>query len=323
LDGQYSRGALCVSTDRPLEALMFGDAKFSSHGVVLRGRLYRDSRSADLRPAVVMAHGFSATITMVVDRYAEVFADAGFVVLLYDHAGFGISDGAPRQVINPWLQACGYRDALSYLSTVEGVDPARMAVWGDSLSAAVAIVVAAIDERVAAVVAQVPACGRRPAPEDPDGALFGALRRTLVQGDVTESGGANVGPLPVVSADQFGTPSLLTPISAFRWFIEYGGRHGSGWENSAIRVTPDTPAPFHPGLCTPRLRIPSLWLLAPEDEMPAANPAVARQVYENAGGDKQLLEIGGGHFGLLHWPSEQFDLVATVQRDFLKQVLMR
>lgn len=299
---------------------MFTDAGFVSEGVMLRGRLYRNEGSREPQPAVVMTHGFSATITMVADRFAEVFAEAGFVVLLYDHVGFGISDGEPRQVINPWAQARGYRDALSYLRTVNGVDPGRMAVWGDSLSGGEALVVAAVDERVAAVVIQVPVCGPREAPEDRDGALFAALRRTLLDGDITGSGGTSVGPLPVVSVDQLGTPSLLTPITAFRWFIEYGGRHGTGWENVATLVTPDTPAPLHPGLCSRHLRIPSLWMLAPTDEMPVANPDVARRVYESASGDKQLFEIDGGHFGLLHWPSELFELAATVQRDFLKQV---
>jgi hypothetical protein len=49
----------------------------------------------------------------------------------------------------------------------------------------------------------------------------------------------------VVSADQLNTPSLLTPIQAFRWFIEYGGRYGTGWQNRANRVLPATPCPFH------------------------------------------------------------------------------
>ena len=300
---------------------MFEDVQFASGGVVLRGRLYRDGESTSLRPAVVMTHGFSATLTMGVDRYAEVFGEAGFVVLLYDHGGFGRSDGDPRQIINPWVQARGYLDAVSYLRSVDGVDPSRIAVWGDSLSGGEALIVAAVDERVAAVVAQVPVCGPREAPEDRDGALFADLRHTVFDGDITGSGGTSVGPLPVVSADQLGTPSLLTPITAFRWFIEYGARHGSGWENVATLMTPDTPAPFHPALCSPHLRIPSLWVLAPADEMPAANPAVARKAYESAGGDKHVLEIGGGHFGLLYWPSELFDVAATAQRDFLKRVL--
>lgn len=300
---------------------MFTDAGVTSQGVVLRGRLYRPGDLADPRPAVLMAHGFSATITMVADKYAEVFAEAGFVVLLYDHAGFGISDGTPRQVINPWLQARGYQDALSYLRAVDGVDPERVALWGDSLSGGEVIIVAAVDERAAAVITQVPACGPREASSDPDASLFAALGQTLLHEDVSGSGGTSVGPMPIVSADQLGTPSLLTPITAFRWFIEYGGRHGSGWTNVATHVTPDTSVAFHPGLCSPHLRIPSLWLLAPTDEMPSANPAVARQAYESAAGDKQVVEIGGGHFGLLHWPSELFDRAAAAQRDFLQRVL--
>jgi cephalosporin-C deacetylase-like acetyl esterase len=152
---------------RGAEVLVFQDVEFTSQNILLRGRLYRNGKSTGLRPAVVMTHGFSATITMVVDRYAEVFAEAGFVVLLYDHAGFGRSDGEPRQVINPWVQARGYLDAVSYLGTVDGVDLSRVAVWGDSLSGGEAVVVATIDERVAAVVVQVPVCGPREAPEDP------------------------------------------------------------------------------------------------------------------------------------------------------------
>lgn len=300
---------------------MVEDIEFTSQDAVLRGRFYRDEEWTELRPAIIMAHGFSGTITMVVDRYAETFAEAGFVVLLYDHAGFGRSGGEPRQVINPWVQARGYLDAVSHLRTVDGVDPSRVAVWGDSLSGGEALVVAAVDERVAAVVAQVPVCGLREAPEDRDGTLFAALRRTLHDGDVSGSGGASVGPLPVVSADQLGTPSLLTPLTAFRWFIEYGARHGSGWENVATRLTPDTPVPFHPGLCSPHLQIPSFWVLSPTDEMPAANPVVARKAYERAGGQKEVLEVGGGHFGLLYWPSELFDVAASAQRGFLERVL--
>ena len=60
-----------------------------------------------------MAHGTSATIGMVADQYAEAFHDAGLTVLPYDHRGFGASGGEPRLKINPWLQAQGYRDALT------------------------------------------------------------------------------------------------------------------------------------------------------------------------------------------------------------------
>jgi len=177
------------------------------------------------------------------------------------------------------------------------VDAGRLALWGDSYTAGQVIVVSACDARVKAVVAQIPALGGKPAPPDPDGALFAALRATLLGGEVNAAPVTTLGPMPVVSFDQLGTPSLLTPISAFRWFIEYGGRHGSGWQNWATRVTPNTPAPFHAGLAAPFVQAPILFMIAPEDEMPGANPAVSRAAYAAAPEPKELFEIGGGTSG--------------------------
>ncbi len=88
------------------------DVTFSSEGADLRGWLYVPD-SGPPWPLVVMAHGFSATRHMIADKYAEVFHAAGLAVLLYDHRGFGDSGGEPRLQINPWIQARGYRDAIS------------------------------------------------------------------------------------------------------------------------------------------------------------------------------------------------------------------
>ena len=298
----------------------FEAVEFASQGAVLRGRLYGGGE-ARRRACVVMTHGTSATIGMVIDRYAEAFAAAGLAVLLYDHHGFGASGGAPRFEINPWIQARGYVDALGFLSARPDVDPRRIALWGDSYSSGHALIVGAIDPRAAAVVVQVPALGPAPAPPDPTGALFAALAATLAGGDVRGGPETTTGPLPVVSPDQLGAPSLLTPLTAFRWFIEYGGRHGIGWENRATRVIPPTPAPYHAGLATPRLRIPLLALIAPDDEMPHADPGVARAALDAAPGEKVILEIEGGHFGLLWQPGALFDRAVAAQRDFLVRVL--
>jgi hypothetical protein len=268
-----------------------------------------------------MAHGTSATISMVIDRYAEVFRDAGLAVLLYDHRNFGGSGGEPRQEINPWVQARGYRDAVTYVQSLDGIDDQRIALWGDSYSAAEVLIVSAVDDRVAAAVVQVPSFGSDPPPPDPHGSLFDLLRATLLEGDVSGGPGDTEGPMPVVSPDQLHSPSLLLPIQAFRWFIEYGGRHGTGWRNVATRVVPKTSAPFHPGIAAPHMRRPLLMVIAPHDEMPQADPEVSRAAYAAVCGPKQLLEIEGGHFGLLHHPSELFDVASRAQRDFLVQAL--
>ena len=178
----------------------------------------------------------------------------------------------------------------------------------ESLSGAIVLArvrslsLALANDRVKAIVSQTCACGPTMPPQDPDGTLFAAVKTTFDNGNVSIPD-AVTGPLPVVSFDQHGTPSLLTPISAYRWFIEYGGRHGTRWENWVTRVIPKTPAPYHPGICAPYVKAPTLMMIAPEDEMAGANPAVARAAYDSIPAKKELVEIAGGHFGLLHYPS--------------------
>jgi uncharacterized protein len=296
---------------------MIQPVEFRSEGATLRGVLYLPDGYSAPRPAVVMAHGTTATIKMVIDRYAEAFAAAGFAALTYDHRNLGVSDGEPRQEINPWVQARGYKDAISYVSTRTEVDPSRIAVWGDSYSGTQAIVLAAIDSRVRAVLAQCPVCGSRAGAPDPSGAKFAAISRTLLEGDVSGTPETTTGPLPVVSFDQIRHASLLKPISAFRWFMEYGGRHGTRWVNDVTRVIPATPAPFSPALCAPHVLCPILMMVAPDDEMVHCNYDVARATYDAVPGAKEWHEIAGGHFGLLWYPGPIFDEAARVQVDFL------
>lgn len=297
---------------------MYKVVAFPSQGAMLKGKLYLPQDIAHPMPMLIMAHGFSATISgMVADRYAEVFYEAGFAVLLYDHFGFGISGGEPRQQVNKWIQARGYRDAIDFVMTLPMIDPYRVAIWGDSASGGEVIVMGAVDPRVKAVIAQVPSCGSEPPPEDRDGRLFKAICETLLNGDLVPLPKTTIGPLPVVSSDQAGSPSYLTPLTAFRWFIEYGGRFKTNWENSVTVVIPETTAPFHPGLCTPYLQAPLLMLIARDDEMIGSKAEIARMAYDAAPGPKKLVELDGGHFGLLYYPSEHFTLASQAQCDFL------
>lgn len=301
---------------------MFRIVEFPSVGATLRGKWYAPPNLSRPVPVVIMAHGFSATINgMVADRYAEVFCSAGFAVLLYDHRNFGISDGEPRQQINKWIQARGYRDAIDFVTALPEIDAARIAIWGDSSSGAEVIVVGAIDPRVKVIVAQVPACGDEPPPPDPGGLLFASIRDTLLNGDVSNTPQTTTESLPVVSFDQQGNPSWLTPLTAFRWFIEYGGRYGTKWENRATYVVPETPVPFHPVLCAPHIKVPMLIIIAKEDEMPGANSGIARMAFDLATQPKEVVEIDGGHFGLLHYPGQLFDQSSNKQRDFLQKYL--
>ncbi len=67
-----------------------GDAvtiEFKSKGLRCRGLKYvpEDLRAGERRPAIVMAHGFSAVKEMYFTHYAEAFRKAGFVTILFDY----------------------------------------------------------------------------------------------------------------------------------------------------------------------------------------------------------------------------------------------
>jgi len=289
------------------------DVEFTSVGATLRGWLFQPE--LELAPAIIMAHGFTATRSMTIDKYAEAFYAAGFAVLLYDHRGFGASDADPPRRVNPWVQTRGYLDAFVFLSRLEGIDPGHIAVWGDSLSAGTACVAAAIDERIGAVIAQVPAFGAGEPPADSEGKLFQQLRSAILSSEALGCGGPVQGPLPVVSSDQVRHPSALKPLTAFRWFVEYGGTLDSKWVNDVTLSVEG----WQPGLCAPHLKQPVLMLVSPRDEMLRANPQVARVVFDSLGGPKEWYAIGGGHFGLLYHPGDLFAEARAVQLGFLRR----
>lgn len=151
---------------------------------------------------------------------------------------------------------------MNFAQRLKVVDTSHIALWGDSYSGGEVILVGAIDDRVSAIVAQCPSSGPAIPELEPTAAIFEAIRNVLVAGDVAGSPETTIGPLPVVSSDQMGTPSLLRPIQAFRWFIEHGGRPGSLWVNRMTRVTPATPVPYSPVLCAPFVTAPILMMVA-------------------------------------------------------------
>lgn len=292
--------------------------QFPSEGAMLRGRLYLPS-STRPSPLVIMAHGFSATVAMTTDHYAKVFADRGLAVLLYDHHSLGMSDGEPRRVVNPWMQIRGYRDALEFARGLQDIDASRIGLWGDSLSGMEVIVVSALLDGVAAASVMTPACGDQPPPADEDGKLYEGMREHFESGDVRASG-QTVGPMPVVSWDPHRHPAHLEPLTAFRWFMEYGGRPGSGWLNDATRLVPTN---LNAGVAARHVRIPMQVIYAPDDEIRRASPAVTRVVCDALSGPKEIVQLdqGCGHFGQLWYPSDWFDFVSSRQVAFYRRYL--
>lgn len=298
--------------------------EFKSEGATLRGRLYLPDNKSKKNPVVIMAHGFTTTLNgMTADKYAEKFREAGFAVLLYDHRNFGISDGKPRQEINFWVQSRGYIDGIDFVHTQSEIDTNRIAVWGASLSAREAFLVGSVDERIKVIINQIPAYGDNFPAEDKDNQLYGFAKETVLTGKILDLPHKVTEQMPIVSSDQIGTPSALSEITAYRWFIEYGGRFGTNWQNVVSFSTVETPDRFHIGQCASHLKAPILMVVATNDEMTGASPEVTKEVFERIKQPKEWVDIDGGHFGLLHYPSATFDKSSKAQIDFLNKYLKK
>jgi len=301
---------------------LFRDIEFTSLGATLRGRLYLPDDKSKNNPTVIMAHGFTSTINgMTADKYAEKFREEGFAVLLYDHRNFGISDGEPRQEINFWVQSRGYIDAIDFITKQPEINENKIAVWGASLSSREAFLAGTTDDRVKAVVTMIPAFGEEIPKEDKDGSLFAFAKETLLNDDIMSLPHTTTEQMPIVSTDQKGTPSALTDLTAYNWFIEYGGRFGTYWKNVVSFSNIEVPDDFNLGQFAGQLKAPILMIVATNDEMNGANPKVTEYVYNNITKPKEWVDIDGGHFGLLYYPSSLFDKSSKAQIDFLMKYL--
>jgi uncharacterized protein len=271
------------------------DVEFDAEGVALRGWLYEAEGSGAPGAAVVMAHGFSAVKEMYLDSFAEVFAAAGLHVLVFDNRGFGASDGEPRQEIDPWAQVRDYRHAITYLSTVPGVDSRRIGIWGSSYSGGHVLVVAAIDRRVKAVVSQVPLVSGHDNLRALVRADFIAGFRDQFDADrLARFHGGRPAMVPVVDKDPLAPSALPTPDS-WEWFTKTGSTRAPAWRNEVTLRSVEMFTEYEPGSYLPYISpTPLLLLVAAGDHLVPSELAIA--AFDKAHQPKELIILPGGHF---------------------------
>ncbi|KAH7139730.1 Alpha/Beta hydrolase protein [Dactylonectria estremocensis] len=108
------------------------------------------------RPCIIMSSGFSGLRDHFLPDFASRFNAAGYGVLAYDNRCWGDSEGTPRDEVDPWLQTRDYFDVFNYAATLPDVDPSKIVYWGSSMSGGNVICAAAVNKKIAAVIAQVP-----------------------------------------------------------------------------------------------------------------------------------------------------------------------
>jgi len=284
-------------------------------GIELGAWLFLPERDGP-HAAITMAHGFAGTKEHGLERFAQAFAAAGFVVLVHDHRNFGTSGGDLRGDIDPWRQIADWRRAISYLEEHPEVDPTRIGLWGTSYAGGHALVLGATDRRLRCVVAQVPTISgyeqglRRVSPdatpalehafnEDERAGLRGEppRRQAVVSGDPS---------VPAAYRSQDAIDFYLQPIPE------------GLWKNKVTLRSTRAARMYEPGAWVSRVSpTPLLMVVAREDKVTVADLALA--AYERALEPKRLSLIPGGHFNPY---LDEFPLAEAAATEWFREHLL-
>ena len=289
------------------------DIEFHSGANTCAAWLYAPEHAGP-HPVVVMAHGFGGTREARLWAYAERFAEAGLAALVFDYRHFGDSEGSPRQLLDISRQHDDWRAAIAFARGLEGIDPDRVALFGTSFSGGHVAVLAAEDQRVAAVISQAPFL-------DGIWALRAAGPRNIVRmtvaglrDEVARVRGRPPHMLPVVGApgtlaamnhppDEPGYRALFPPGVEFR--NEVAARIG-------LRV-----GTYRPIRKAALVRCPWLVCVADADVVTPPQPALKAAGLAPRG---EVRRYGVGHFDV--YVGETFERVVADQVEFLERHLL-
>ena len=291
------------------------DVTFQSGGTRCAAWLYRPAQNGGgLTPCVVLAHGFSAVRDQRLDVYAERFVQAGLTALVFDYRHFGDSDGEPRQLLDIRRQLEDWRAAIVYARTLEGVDPARIAIWGSSFSGGHVMTLAARDPSLAAAVSQVAfADGLITLPST---GIGNALRLTGegLRDQVAALRGrpphmiAAVGPPGSNSA--MNTPDAEPGMQALT-------PPGSTWRNEVAARIALHVGSYRPARQAGKIRCPILFCVADNDDLTA--PGLVLKAASKAP-RAEVKRYPIGHFDI--YVGEWFERAVADQTDFLTRHLL-
>jgi pimeloyl-ACP methyl ester carboxylesterase len=291
------------------------DVSFVSGGPRCAAWLYRPSGPGP-HPVVLLAHGFAFTREARLDAYAERFVDAGLAALVFDYRHFGGSDGQPRQLMDIARQLDDWRAAVSYIRSLDGIDPDRVALWGTSFSGGHVAALAAADPRVAAVISQVPYSGLGGRGRLPRPVFLVRMFAAAVRDEVCDRLGRAPAYLPLVAEPGSGV---------FAPFVERGATAalldlfppGYEWPNQFTpRVMLRLPG-YRPFANADRIGCPWLVLVCDDDTITPPDRAAARA---SCAPRMELHRFPVGHFEV--YLGEWFERAVAVQTEFLRRHLL-
>lgn len=185
---------------------------FWSDGSRLQGTIFTPKGIAleEKLPGILLIHGWGGHRGNLNKNYAPHFAKLGFVVMTFDLRSWGESDGffvaettlPPvnsvanvdvsgqhiRSIVNPSKMLDDARAALSWFVAEPNLQANNIGVWGTSFGGSLAVVTAANDRRVKALVTQMAPVNNQ--------ATFGQIPEGMVSAWETQRARGEITPYP-------------------------------------------------------------------------------------------------------------------------------
>ena len=185
---------------------------FWSDGSRLQGTVFtpKDIALEEKLPGILLIHGWGGHRGNLNKNYAPHFAKLGFVVMTFDLRSWGESDGffvaettlPPvnsvanvdvsgqhiRSIVNPFKMLDDARAALSWFVAEPNLQANNIGVWGTSFGGSLAVVTAANDRRVKALVTQMAPVNNQ--------ATFGQIPEGMVSAWETQRARGEITPYP-------------------------------------------------------------------------------------------------------------------------------
>jgi pimeloyl-ACP methyl ester carboxylesterase len=309
-DVERTLAAKPAPAPRPVQKIAF-----YSDGHRLDGLLYSPDglTAGEKRAAVVLCVGYTYLKSLAMPDIAKALTGAGYVTLIFDHRGFGDSEG-PRWRLIPGEQISDVRAALTCAADQPHVDPGRLALLGLSLGGSNAIAAAALDRRVSTVVAIEPV-------GDGERWLRGLRRHwewVDFQSRLAEDRSTRVRTGQSARVDPL---EIVPPDPASRAFLEGVYREFPQMKCEVPLETAEALTEFSPEALVERIAPRPLLLIHGADDR-LVPPDESRGLFARAR-DPRRLEVmpGMGHFDWLMAGSPGFRRVTAAATRFLQEVL--
>lgn len=262
-------------------------------------------------PAIVMAHGIGGIKAAGLAPFAEAFAAAGYLCLVFDYRHWGESGGEPREMLSIGAQLEDYRSVLGHARARDDVDADRVFVWGTSFAGMHVVELAASEPYLAGAITQCPLVDGLAGLTNVPPARGLRLMRQAVLDRLGAARGQQPRYLPlIVGEDEFG---VIATEDALLGLARLQPTDGTPWPNritarSLLDVTFSRPVRR-----AGRARCPLLMVVAQDDTMAPTGPALRVAARAPRG---ELYRSRGGHYDVYAGGLDHDDVV-TVELAFL------